>query len=145
MTRLSLLVGVLLTLSIGVAATVVAQTPPCRQSFKRSRAANNRRTRQSVDPRPVLEYEFRIWKRSPVTPTMKMRAVPGETSELKILKERCHSIQAAEQPFSIGGERAGGRDFGGSGPESHDPAARRSIRGSPRGRTASAGGKKGSS
>jgi RNA polymerase sigma factor (sigma-70 family) len=86
MTRVSILLGVLLTLSVGVAATVVGQT----FADPTKRSDNLPPTHSAVftaapGVAPVFEYEIRIWKDGvPVTPTMKLRAHPGETSQLKI-------------------------------------------------------------
>jgi hypothetical protein len=86
MTRLSMLVGVVLTLSVGVAATVVGQT--LADPTKRSGDSTTTYTAVFVPAAgaaPIFEYEIRIWKDgAPVTPTMKMRAHPGETSQLKL-------------------------------------------------------------
>ena len=86
MTRLSILAGVLLTLSIGVAATVVGQTsadPTKRAGI--ATEANHAGPAAAASRAPVFEYEIRIWKDGePVTPTLKMTAHPGETSQLEI-------------------------------------------------------------
>ena len=84
MTKLSsVLLGVFLTISILVAATVVGQTPadPARPGPPHASAA----IPPSQSVASVFEYEIRIWKDgAPITPTMKLRAHPGETSQLKI-------------------------------------------------------------
>jgi RNA polymerase sigma-70 factor (ECF subfamily) len=88
MIKLSTVMGVLLTLGIGLVATVLAQDT--------INPANASRTPASASSIPgtlppqastagVIEYEVRIWKDgAPVTPTMRMKAVPGDTSHIKI-------------------------------------------------------------
>jgi RNA polymerase sigma factor (sigma-70 family) len=86
MTRLSILVGVLLTLSVGIAATVVGQTfaDPTKVSADLP-PTHNAGNKPAQGAAPIFEYEIRIWKDgAPVTPIMKLRAHPGETSQLMI-------------------------------------------------------------
>ncbi len=86
MTRVSILAGVLLTLSAGVAATVVAQTyaDPTKPGGNPA-AAQHAEPTATASHASVFEYEIRIWKDgAPVTPTMKLRAHAGETTQLKI-------------------------------------------------------------
>jgi RNA polymerase sigma factor (sigma-70 family) len=85
MTRLSLLLGAILTISAGVAATVAAQTFP----DKNKPSTNSPLLDVTGNPTPappapaVFEYEIRIFKDGvAVTPTTKMRVVPGEASRL---------------------------------------------------------------
>jgi hypothetical protein len=86
MTRLSLLLGAILTISAGVAATVAAQTFP----DKNKPSTNSALLDFTGNPTPappaaaVFEYEIRIFKDGvAVTPTTKMRVVPGEASRLE--------------------------------------------------------------
>ncbi len=87
MTKLSsVLLGVFLTISVLVAATVVGQT---FSDPSRSSAAPAEKQAPDRAPAPgagsVFEYEIRVWKDgAAITPTMKLRAHPGETSQLKI-------------------------------------------------------------
>ena len=87
MTRLSNLAGVLLALSVGVAATVVGQTyaDPTKRSGNSATAQPGIEHSCTWCRAPVFEYEIQhLEGLTPVTPTMKMRAHPGETSALKI-------------------------------------------------------------
>ncbi len=81
----SVLLGVFLTISVLVAATVVGQTftDPTRSAAAPAEQAPDRTPAPGAGS--VFEYEIRIWKDgAPITPTMKLRAHPGETSQLKI-------------------------------------------------------------
>ncbi len=80
--RLTGLIGVVLLISVGVAASVLAQGQPERKT-----AAQKSIPASSAQPASasVFEYEIRIWKDgAPVTPTMKLRAHPDDVSEIKI-------------------------------------------------------------
>jgi RNA polymerase sigma factor (sigma-70 family) len=82
----SVLLGVFLTVSILVAATVVGQTysDPTRSSAQPGPKQAPDRA-QLPGAGSVFEYEIRIWKDgAPITPTMRFWAHPGETSQLKI-------------------------------------------------------------
>jgi RNA polymerase sigma factor (sigma-70 family) len=110
MTRLTILVGVLLTLCGGVAATVVAQTyaDPTKRSGTLPLTHLAELAIATPDAAPVFEYEIRIWKDGvPVTPTMKMRAHPGETSQLKIPEGTVNlSFQPRSEPAKPTGASA---------------------------------------
>ncbi len=89
MMRMSRLIGVFLTISVGVVATVLAQAPA--QGPRTTPSVNGFGTRLDQPPptaltkAPVYECEIRIWKDgAPVTATMKVRALPGQTSQLTI-------------------------------------------------------------
>jgi RNA polymerase sigma factor (sigma-70 family) len=88
MLRMSTVMGVLLTVSVGLVATVLAQTTPKPASPSNKFTSNGFSQNPDPNARPAtasFEYEVRIWKDgAPVTPTMKMRAHPGETSQIKI-------------------------------------------------------------
>jgi hypothetical protein len=86
MTRLSLSLGVLLAVSAGVAATVAAQTFDRNQPTpKMPPVVTTAPPPPTAGHTPVFEYEIRIWKDgTPVTPTMKLRARSGETSQVTI-------------------------------------------------------------
>jgi RNA polymerase sigma factor (sigma-70 family) len=92
MIKLSTVMGVLLTVGAGLAATVLAQEKPKPATPRYDSAPANSAsvsftpyTAEIASRAPVFEYEIRIWKDgAPVTPTLKIRAVPGETSQLKI-------------------------------------------------------------
>ena len=76
--RLTGLIGVVFLISVGVAASVLAQG-----QSERKRAARESVPASAAQPAPapVFEYEIRIWKDgAPVTPTMKLRAHPDDVS-----------------------------------------------------------------
>ncbi len=82
MTRLTLWVGVLVTISVGVAATVLAQTAPNRDKTQggTTPAALAPITAETGVP-PVFEFEIKIWKDGvPVATPAKVMAIPGERS-----------------------------------------------------------------
>ena len=120
MTKLSsVLLGVFLTASVLVAATVVGQTftDPARSS---GRVEHQHAAGRSPAPvgGSVFEYEIRIWKDgAPITPTMKLRARPGEASQLKIPDGTVElsfglegtSISVAEALDRTGGTAGGAR------------------------------------
>ena len=89
MTRLTGLIGVVLLITAGVAASVLAQgqserKKPSADSVTAD-AAQRKDSSTAAEPAPVFEYEIRIWKDgAPVTPTMKLKAHPGDLSEVKI-------------------------------------------------------------
>ena len=87
MIRLSTVMGVLLTLGIGLAATVLAQAPskPRTTTGKPASASPAQGPPPTASSASLVEYEVRIWKDGvPVTPTMGMKATPGDTSHIKI-------------------------------------------------------------
>jgi RNA polymerase sigma factor (sigma-70 family) len=88
-TRLTGLIGVVLLITAGVAASVLAQGQSERKMPSADSvtpdAAQRKDSPTAAEPAPVFEYEIRIWKDgAPVTPTMKLRAHPGDRSEVKI-------------------------------------------------------------
>ncbi len=75
----SVLLGIFLTVSILVAATVVGQTfsDPTRSPAQPGPKQASDRT-QPPGAGSVFEYEIRIWKDgAPITPTMKLRRIPA--------------------------------------------------------------------
>jgi RNA polymerase sigma factor (sigma-70 family) len=110
MKKVTMVMGVLLTLSAGAFATVLAQAPKPKSA---PAPANSAPVGLALNPAassnggPNFEYEIRIWKNgAPLTPTMKMKVVPGEVSQLKIaegtldvrFQPRNDSEQAAAKP-----------------------------------------------
>jgi RNA polymerase sigma factor (sigma-70 family) len=86
MKKVTIVMSVLVTLSAGAFATVLAQAPKSATP-----PANLAPVALPQDPAvssnggPNFEYEIRIWKNgTPLTPIMKLKAVPGEASQLKI-------------------------------------------------------------
>jgi RNA polymerase sigma factor (sigma-70 family) len=106
MTKLSsVLLGVFLTVSVLVAATVVGQTftDPDRSSasLEHQHAPGGKGAKGAGS---VFEYEIRIWKDgAAVTPTMKLRAHPGEVSQVKIPEG---TVELSFQPEATSVEQA---------------------------------------
>jgi RNA polymerase sigma factor (sigma-70 family) len=86
MLRLSKAVGVLLTVSVGLVATVLAQTMPKQATPSNNFAPSNYFPEPKPSPVPAsFEYEIRIWKNgAPVTPMIKLKAIPREASGFTI-------------------------------------------------------------
>ncbi len=84
-TRLTSIVGVVLLITAGIAASVLAQGQPGQKKPSKDSSPPSTTDRNPSAATPVFEYEIRIWKDgAPVTPTMKLKAHPGELSELQI-------------------------------------------------------------
>jgi RNA polymerase sigma factor (sigma-70 family) len=83
MTRLSLWVGALLTISVGVAATVLAQSDPAKNQAvggSPSALAANPAATQTGAP-ALIEFEIMVRKNgAPIAPAMRMTATPGQPS-----------------------------------------------------------------
>jgi RNA polymerase sigma factor (sigma-70 family) len=112
MKKVTIVMGLLLTLGAGAFASVLAQAPKSAAP-----SANSPTAGLTLDPAanlpggPNFEYEIRIWKNgAPVTPTMKMKVAPGEVSQLKIaegtldvrFQPRSDSEQAVAKPSRPG-------------------------------------------
>lgn len=75
----------ILTVSVGVAATVLAQTATNKPATAGRQAATALAELITARPDipPVFEYEIRVWKDGvPLTQTVKVMAIPGEPSLL---------------------------------------------------------------
>ena len=89
MMRMSRLVGVFLTITVGIVATVLAQAPAAgtrpTPSINAPGDALNQPPPTAIDRSAVYECEIRIFKDgAPVTAIMKVTAVPGQTSHFTI-------------------------------------------------------------
>ena len=79
--------GVLLAVSVGVAATVFAQsTPkPAEQPSLFAAVAANQPAVPGAPAKPIYETEIRIWKDgAPITSMLRLKAVPGQAAQLAI-------------------------------------------------------------
>jgi RNA polymerase sigma factor (sigma-70 family) len=82
MARLTLWVGVVTTVSIGVAATVLAQSAPGRAKRPDGSVSASAATAAEAPTPPVFECEIKIWKDgAPVTPPVKVIAIPGTPTQ----------------------------------------------------------------
>jgi RNA polymerase sigma-70 factor (ECF subfamily) len=88
MLKLSTVVGVLLSVGVGLVATVLAQTTPkpATSSINSASISFSQNPDANSSPAPAsFEYEIRIWKNgAPVTPMIKLKAVPREASQFTI-------------------------------------------------------------
>jgi RNA polymerase sigma factor (sigma-70 family) len=105
-TRLTSLIGVVLLISAGVAATVLAQGQSERKKSSADSIPPSVTGQNPPAAAPVFEYEIRMWKDgAPITPTMKMRAHPGDLSEVKIPDG---TLELRFRPRSDSGRSGGG-------------------------------------
>ena len=120
--RLTGLIGVVLLISVGVAASVLAQGQPTQKTATQNSVSANA---VQSDPSPVFEYEIRIWKDgAPVTPTMKLRANPDDVSEVKIPEG---TFELRFRPRGDSGKRGGDPDNADTSARTNADATRTSL------------------
>src|SRR5262249_23684616 len=86
MKKVTIVMGVLLTIGAGAFATVLAQEPAKKPATPSAFSARLDLVQDPAAPSnggANFEYEIRIWKNgAPLTPTVKMKAIPGEVSQI---------------------------------------------------------------